>query len=156
MKHFIVIVSFTIVGWTAPAYSQDAEPKVVPDAEYSIARELEQDGPTETTGIETSTVLGAVSLAADFEALKDRKLRAREVVLLPGAKVAVHMHDRRPGVLYVLEGELVEHRNDSEKPVVRRQGETSFERLGVVHWWENVSPNKARVLVVDIVPHDLD
>jgi quercetin dioxygenase-like cupin family protein len=156
MKHLIVIVSFAILGWMAPAYAQDAEPKVVPDAEYDIAQEMEREGPTETVGIESSTILGAVSLGQDFEALEGRKLRAREVVVLPGARIAVHMHDQRPGVAYLIEGELVEHRSDSEKPLTRHAGDASFEKMGIVHWWENLSANKARVLVVDIVPEDFD
>jgi hypothetical protein len=28
--------------------------------------------------------------------------------------------------------------------------------MGIVHWWENLSANRARVLVVDIVPEDFD
>lgn len=153
MKHLSVIVSFAIVGWTAPAHSQDVKPKVVHDAEYSVAQEIEQGGPTQTTGL-VSTVLGAMSLEKYFEALKGRYLRAREVVLLPGGKIAVHTHDRRPAVVYVLEGEVVEHRSDSEEPVIRRQGDTYFEPFGVVHWLENISPNRVRVLAVDIAPSD--
>ena len=148
MKHLIVIVSFAIVGWTAPAYSQDAE--------SSSAQEIEQGGPTKTIGIETSTILGAISLEAYPETLKGSQLRAREVVLLPGAKIAVHTHSHRPTVVYVMEGELVEHRSDSEKPVIRRQGDTYFETLGVVHWVENTSPNRTKVLAVDILSSDLE
>jgi len=151
MKHLIVIVGLAVVGWTAPAYSQDVEPKVVPDAQYSVAQEIEQGGPTQTTGIE-STVLGTIPLEKYFEALKGSNLRAREVVLLPGARIAVHRHDRRPAVVYVLEGEVVEHRSDSEEPMIRRQGDTYFETFGVVHWLENISPNRVRVLAVDIAP----
>jgi quercetin dioxygenase-like cupin family protein len=156
MKHLIVFVSFAIVGWMVPAYAQDAEPKVVPDAEYAIAQEMKLEGPTETVGIESSTILGAVPLGGDFEALKGRKLRARVVVVLPGARIAVHMHEQRPGVAYLIEGELVEHRSDTEKPLTRHAGDASFEKTGIVHWWENLSANKARVLVVDIVPEDLE
>ena len=148
MKHLIVIVSFAIVGWTAPAYSQDAD--------SNIAQEFEQSGPTKTIGIETPTILGAISLEAYPETLKRSQLRAREVVLLPGAKIAVHTHSHRPTVVYVLEGELVEHRNDSEMPVIRRQGDTYFETLGVVHWVENTSPNRTKVLAVDILSSDLE
>lgn len=137
MKHFIVIVSVAVVGWTAPAHSQ----------------EVEQGAPTQSTGID-STVLGAIPLEEFFEALKGRNLRAREVVLLPGAKIAVHKHDRRPALVYVLEGEVVEHRSDSEEPVIRRQGDIYFEPFGVVHWLENVSPNRVRALAVDIAPGD--
>lgn len=128
----------------------------VPSGEYEIAKEKGESGPAETVGVKSSTILGMVPLGEDFGALEGRVLRAREVVLLPGAQIAVHQHDARPGVLYVLEGELTEHRNDSESAIVRRMGQTSFEKAGVVHWWVNKTQTEARALVVDIVPENLD
>jgi hypothetical protein len=76
----------------------------------------------------------------------------REVVLSPGAKIRVHGHNQRPAIAYVLEGELVDHRSDSEHPLVRQQGDSYFEGPGVVHWVENVSNHRVRVISVDIVP----
>jgi len=148
MRYFIVTVSFAIAGWAALAYSQDAK--------SNIAQEFEQGSPTKTIGVETSIVVGAISLDAYPETLQGSQLRAREVVLLPGAKIAVHRHSRRPAIAYVLEGELVEHRNDSEVPLIRRQGDWYFESLGVVHWVENTSPNRTKVLAVDIFPGDFE
>jgi len=84
--------------------------------------------------------------------MQGRVLRAREIVIAPGGVIAVHEHNTRPGVAYILEGEIVEHRNDSDKPVLRRPGDAAFERTGVAHWWENRSDKPVRALVVDIVP----
>ena len=131
------------------------EETVVPDHEKSIARDLGVDGPTETHGIESSETLGSVGLGEDFAALQGRSLRARRVTVAAGGVVGVHQHTARPGVLYMLEGELTETRNDAEGPVKRKKGDTSFEKGGVIHWWRNDSGKPAVALVVDIVPEDL-
>ena len=110
------------------------------------------EGPTETKGIESTEVLGSVSLSGEFEGLDGYKLRAREVTVLPGGQVAVHQHTSRPGVAYILEGEMVEHRKGVDGPVVKATGATAFEKSGTIHWWKNESSAKARVMVVDIVP----
>jgi len=99
-----------------------------------------------------STVLGTMSLAGYPDVLKDGELRVREVVLEPGARIAVHSHESRPAIVYVIEGEVVEHRSDSKDPVIRRQGDVYFEGADVVHWLENTSSNRVRALAVDIIP----
>jgi quercetin dioxygenase-like cupin family protein len=128
---------------------------VIPDTEKEIARDLGVSGPAETRGIASSISLGLVDLGGDFAALKNRSLRARRVTVSPGGVVGVHRHTSRPGVLYVLEGELTEFRNDHEGELIRRKGDTSFEKEGVVHWWRNDSGADAIAFVVDIVPSDM-
>ena len=110
--------------------------------------------PTETHGIESSEVLGSIGLGEDFEALQGRSLRARKVTVSPGGVVGVHQHTKGPGVLYMLEGELTEFRNDQDGALARQKGDTSFEQRGVTHWWRNDSGKVAIALVVDIVPDD--
>ena len=60
-------------------------------------------------------------------------------------------YQQRPGLAYILEGELVEHRNDHQGPIVRGVGAIAFERSGLVHYWKNESGRSVRALVVDIV-----
>lgn len=126
-------------------------PAVVPDREREIARDIAAEGPTENRGVESVTALGAISIAGEFPGVDGKELRVREIVIAPGGIVAVHQHDARPGLAYILEGEIVEHRNDADGPITRRAGDVSFEKTGIVHWWENVSDAKVRALVVDIV-----
>ena len=132
-------------------YAFAQSPKVVPEHEHKIAEQLKLDGPTQTKGIESVELLGTVGLEKDFPALAGKQLRARELVIAPGGVVTVHQHDSRPGVAYILEGEIIEHRNDSTAPLLRRQGAVAFEQSGVAHWWENRSSHPVRALVVDIV-----
>lgn len=126
-------------------------PTVVPDREREIARDIGADGPTENRGVEAVNRLGAIMIDGEFPGLEGKELRAREIIIAPGGVIAVHRHDARPGLAYILEGEIVEHRNDAAGPVTRRAGDVSFEKTGVVHWWENVSDAKVRALIVDIV-----
>lgn len=126
--------------------------EVVPPAERERAAALAAQGPAQNRGVASVTRLGGVELSREFAGLAGRELRAREIVIAPGGVIGVHEHDRRPGMAYILEGEIVEHRNDAPEPVLRRAGEAAFEWSGVVHWWENRSSAPVRALVVDIVP----
>ncbi len=127
-------------------------PEVVPEHEREIARDLAATGPDANRGVEAVHALGALLLGGEFPGLEDRQLRAREIVISPGGVIAVHQHEGRPGLAYILEGEIVEHRNDADGPILRRAGDIAFENTGVIHWWENASDARVRALVVDIVP----
>jgi quercetin dioxygenase-like cupin family protein len=131
-----------------------AEDSGIPEHERQIAQQKGFEGPTETKGIESSVALGAIPLGDDFPALEGRVLRARVVTLLPGGTIQAHEHDSRPGIAYILEGELIETRNDSAGPIVRGPGAVSLEKSGVVHWWVNEGPEKARAVIVDIARED--
>ena len=80
-------------------------------------------------------------------------MRARVVTLDPGGVIAVHQHDSRPAVAYLLEGEVTEMRGRDEA-ITYGAGQVAFEQSGLVHWWENRSDAPATVLVVDIVSKD--
>lgn len=145
----LVLALLLYIGGAA---AHDDEPIIVPDAEREQAAELKASGPTENKGVESVRNLGEVDLTGEFESPDGRILRVREIVVEPGGVVAVHQHQSRPGMAYILEGKIVEHRDDSDDPIVRKAGEVSFEKTGVTHWWENKSSGKVRALVVDVVP----
>lgn len=123
----------------------------VPASEQAIAINLGVSGPTESHGIESAVVLELVDLEDDFAALEGHSLRARKVAIAPGGVVGVHRHTSRPGILYVLDGEMTEFRNDQDGGVTRYEGDTTFEKEGVIHWWRNDSEEVATALAVDIV-----
>jgi quercetin dioxygenase-like cupin family protein len=152
----VSVILFCLLGtFHSPLFADDNDDtgkNVVPSSELKIAQDLAAEGPTETVGIESSRVLGTMSLAGEFAGTENHMLRVREVTVLPGGQVAVHQHSSRPGAAYILEGELVEHRNDAEAPLKRTEGAVALEKTGTIHWWENKSSAKAVVLVVDIVP----
>ena len=122
----------------------------VPDEEKAIARDAGTEGPSETTGVGAVVELGYVELVDDFPSLSEFVLVARKVTLEPGGSVSMHQHETRPGVLYVLEGEMTEYRNDAAEPIVRQAGDTSFEKAGVIHGWRNNSTSDAVGIIVQI------
>ena len=140
-----------VSGASASAHDLLAS-NVVPQAERESASQKGFSGPAESRGVTSITPVGSVALSGEFEGMHGRELRAREIVIAPGGVVAVHEHNKRPGVAFILEGEIVEHRNDHNEPIHRRSGDAAFERTGVVHWWENRSDKPVRALVVDVVP----
>jgi quercetin dioxygenase-like cupin family protein len=149
MKYGLLIIGLLMIYSMASAHEDHKH--VVPETEYAIARDQKAEGPQVSKGIESIAALGSVSLEGELLGVTDRILRARELVIAPGGVVAVHQHDGRPGMAYILEGEIIEHRSDMEEPVTRNAGTVSFEKTGLIHWWENRSDKPVRALVVDIV-----
>ncbi len=143
-------VAATALIATTPATADEV--KVVPDAERDLAAKKQIAGPTKNQGIKSVKPLGTSELGGDYPALAGRQLRARELVIEPGGIVAVHQHDQRPGMAYILDGEIIEHRSDTAEPITRKSGDVAFEKTGISHWWENTSKQPVRALVVDIVP----
>jgi quercetin dioxygenase-like cupin family protein len=141
-----------LLGACATPPSPAPLPAVVPQAEHARAQALQAAGPTANRGIESVKLLGTVALAGEIEGAGNRVLRVRELVIAPGGVVAVHRHEQRPGVAYVLEGEMTEFRGEGAQPIVHAAGSAAFEWTGVTHWWENRGAVPARALVVDLVP----
>lgn len=153
MRFFAVLATLFLAG-PITLTAHEGEQDVVPEAEREKAREMRAEGPDANQGIAGIEKLGMVSLAKEFENTDGRVLRTRELTILPDGVVAVHRHEGRPGLAYILEGEIVEHRNDRETPQVHGVGSVAFEKTGVMHWWENRGDKPVRALVVDIVPEE--
>ena len=107
-------------------------------------------GPRDTTGVSSIETLGIIDLGDEFRHMKCREMRAREFTIEPGGVIGIHAHEQRPGYAFIISGTIVEHRNDQSGPVVRIPGDVSMEQSGVIHWWENVSSEPVKALVVDI------
>jgi quercetin dioxygenase-like cupin family protein len=105
-----------------------------------------------TQGVLAIRRLGAQPLDHDFPALAGRELRIREITVAPGGSIALHRHDQRPGLAYILEGQMTERRGPGFAPLVLGPGGVALESTGVIHWWRNEGKGPARALVVDIVP----
>lgn len=129
----------------------DETGKVVPRHEHTAALQKGLDGPRKSRGISSVVRIGEIDLGDEFPTMVGRQMRARIITVAPGGMVAVHEHDQRPGIAFILEGEIVEHRNDVEAPQLRKAGDAAFEKSGVAHWWENRSTSPVKALVVDII-----
>ena len=130
--------------------------QVVPEAEKKAARnKLLAGAPEKTSGIAALRKLGRVALDGEFDTVAGRVLRTRELVFEPGATVALHRHEGRPGVAYIIEGAITEYRIDADgnaTSTVKMAGDVALENTGVEHYWKNESGATVRALVVDIIP----
>ena len=154
VNRWTIVIALNLVSLTAAhAYDNHRHqfPSVAPQSEHDIATRKKLAGPTENKGISSVKLLGAQNLGNDFAAMRGHMLRAREIVIEPGGVIAIHEHNARPGVAYILEGEVIEHRNDQPQPIKHSAGSTAFETSGVAHWWENRSNKSVRALVVDVL-----
>jgi quercetin dioxygenase-like cupin family protein len=115
----------------------------------SKASAAEFKGPTKPKGISAKS-LGEADLTGELPGLENRNLRARLWTMEPGGIVPVHSHVDRPAYVYVLEGEVTEHRSDDDKPHVFGAGALSVEAGGVVHWWENTGGTTVKLIAVDL------
>lgn len=116
----------------------------------TISRELKLQGPTANVGIESVEVLNTLDLSQTYAGLEGKVLRARMFTLSPDAIIGQHSHRERSGYVYVVSGEIVEVRNDLDKPLTRRAGDIILEENGVEHYWENKSGAQVQLLSVDI------
>jgi quercetin dioxygenase-like cupin family protein len=109
-------------------------------------------GPTEPRGIDARD-LGFVPLGSEFPAIPQmngRQLRMRLWTIAPGGVIPVHSHADRPALIFFMEGEIVEHRDDRPDPVTHRAGEVSKEAGGVSHWWENRGSVPVKLVAADV------
>ena len=148
----VVLMAMALVF---PGYVNGESVSVAPAHEQVRNKADQLGGPTKTSGIESSELLASLALGEDFPSLDGRVMRARVVTIAPGGEIAVHRHEARPGIAYILEGELTETRSDEGGPIVRTPGMVSVEKSGIVHWWRNNGTSSARALVVDIVPEGM-
>jgi len=108
----------------------------------------QQAPPTETHGVKVSPPT-ALDLTDEIDGVKGRQLRLRVVTIEPGGVVAVHTHNGRPGVAYILQGTLTEHREGSGV-IEHHEGESWTEGKEVTHWAENTGDGAVVILAVDV------
>ncbi len=108
----------------------------------------QQPAPTESKGVKFSPAT-ALDLGQEIDTVEGRQLRLRVVTLDPGGVVALHTHKGRPGVAYVLQGTLIEHREGGSAKE-RHQGESWTEGKDTTHWAENKGAEPVVVVAVDV------
>jgi quercetin dioxygenase-like cupin family protein len=107
----------------------------------------EQAAP-ESQGVEVQ-LLGTVDLGPEI-GLEGRELRMRLVTMAPGAVYGpVHDHVGRPGLVYVLEGTITDHRDGTTTDYGPGLGWP--EDRTTSHWLENRGSVPAVEVSVDIV-----
>jgi quercetin dioxygenase-like cupin family protein len=111
----------------------------------------EQAAP-ETQGV-TTKLLGTVDLGPEIEGMEGRELRMRLVTIEPGGVYGpVHDHVDRPGIVYILEGTITDHRDGVATDYGPGLGWP--EDRNTVHWLENRGTTTAVEISVDVVRQD--
>ena len=81
--------------------------------------------------------------------MKGRQLRIRKLEIEPGGIIALHSHDDRPDVSYLVQGALTEFRS-GEASQSRPSDTLHAAGKGVTHWVENKGSTRAVLIVADI------
>ncbi len=109
----------------------------------------DQQAVPETRGI-ASELLGTVDLGPEIEGMAGRQLRMRLVTFEPGAVYGpVHDHVDRPGIVYILQGTITDHRDGTVTDYGPGLGWP--EDRNTTHWLENRGTITAVEVSVDIV-----
>ena len=112
-----------------------------------VVVQAQASAPADSLGA-TTKQFPSIELGAEFEGGVGRQLRARLVTIAPGGHTAMHTHDGRPTLEYVLQGDVIEIRNGVEMSHVA--GDMIVGSKGVSHWWENRSNSPVVLLPVDV------
>jgi quercetin dioxygenase-like cupin family protein len=108
----------------------------------------EQTAP-ETKGV-TVQLLAALDLGLEIEGMDGRQFRMRMVTFEPGAVFGpIHDHKDRPGMVYILQGTITDHRNGVAKEYGPGVGWP--EDRNTLHWLENRGTTPAVEISVDLV-----
>jgi quercetin dioxygenase-like cupin family protein len=103
----------------------------------------------ETKGV-TTKLLAALDLGLEIEGMAGRQLRMRMFTIEPGGVFGpIHDHKDRPGMVYILQGTITDHRNGAAKDYGPGVGWP--EDRNTTHWLENKGKTPAVEISVDIV-----
>ena len=103
----------------------------------------------ETRGV-AAEVLATVDLTGEIEGMAGRQLRMRMVTIEPGGVLGpVHDHVDRPGIVYILQGKITDHRNGIATEYGPGVGWP--EDRNTTHWLENRGTVPAVEISIDIV-----
>ena len=108
-----------------------------------------EPGAPETRGV-AAEVLATVDLTGEIEGMAGRQLRMRMVTIEPGGVLGpVHDHVDRPGIVYILQGKITDHRNGIATEYGPGVGWP--EDRNTTHWLENRGTVPAVEISIDIV-----
>ena len=106
----------------------------------------------ETRGVSVES-LATVDLADEIEGMAGHQLRMRMVTIEPGGIFGpIHDHRGRPGIVYILQGTITDHRDGVATDYGPGVGWP--EDRNTVHWLENKGTIPAVEISVDIVSQE--
>jgi quercetin dioxygenase-like cupin family protein len=109
----------------------------------------DQPSAPETRGVAV-TLLATLDLGAEIEGMAGRQMRMRMVTIEPGGVFGpVHDHKDRPGMVYLLQGSITDHRDGVATEYGPGVGWP--EDRNTTHWLENKGTTLAVEISFDIV-----
>lgn len=121
-----------------------------PDKVLTTPRDI---GDHKNIGVKRKTL--AVIDLSKWRTVGDLRLRTRRLTIPVGGVVPTHEHDDRPSIVYILQGEIIEHSTLCSVPILHRAGEWTPEfGPGHAHWWENKGAVEVVLTSSDVVPPD--
>ena len=100
----------------------------------------------------TDVVRASTDLAKEPAAVNGRLFRLRQLDMKPGAIVPWHSHGKRPAMIYIVSGEVVEYASNCAVPITHKAGDVAPEKSGTSHWWQNNGSATAVLISVDLFP----
>jgi quercetin dioxygenase-like cupin family protein len=108
-----------------------------------------EEAAPETRGV-TVKLLAVLGLGTEIEGMGGRQLRMRMVTMEPGGVFGpIHDHKDRPGMVYILQGTITDHRDGVATEYGPGVGWP--EDKNTTHWLENRGTTPAVEISVDIV-----
>ena len=106
----------------------------------------------ETKGV-IAELLATVDLGPEIEGMAGRQLRMRKFTFEPGGVFGpIHDHQGRPGIVYILQGMITDHREGVAKDYGPGAGWP--EDRNTVHWLENRGSIPAVEISFDVSRHE--
>jgi quercetin dioxygenase-like cupin family protein len=110
------------------------------------------DRSLETRGVEVE-LLGTVELGGEIDGLEGRQLRMRRISIEPGGVFGpLHDHIGRPGIVFILQGTITDHRDGVATDYGPGVGWP--EDRNTLHWLENKGTVRAIEISIDVVRSD--
>jgi quercetin dioxygenase-like cupin family protein len=111
----------------------------------------DEQGAPQTRGVAVE-LLAMVDLGPELQGMEGSHLRMRRVTIEPGGVFGpVHDHVGRPGIVFVLQGTITDHRDGTATDYGPGVGWP--EDRNTVHWLENAGAVPAVEISVDVVGH---
>ena len=108
-----------------------------------------EEAALETKGV-TVRLLATIDLGREIEAMAGHQMRMRIVTIEPGGVFGpIHDHKGRPGLVYILQGTITDHRDGVATDYGPGVGWP--EDRNTTHWLENRGTMPAVEISVDIV-----